>query len=503
MRPTGLRHLWVFPALAVLLAGFSSEKHFPTMTNEFRASGVVEGFFGPPYSFEQRRALFLFTARAGLNTYIYAPKEDPFHRDRWRDPYPAEYLAHFQELATLGADAGVRFVYAIAPGLDYDPAAGDLAVLVQKLDTIRATGVRDFCVLFDDVFGAGAGADPEVQADTVIGVFNALRASDPSTSLCFISQFYEGTAEQLATDSSRLGSLYPDHTSSEAYAAYQRIPLEVPIMWTGPAVFTDRLTVSEAAAFRAFAGRPVLLWDNYPVNDGVVVNDLFLGAYTGREPGLETALDGILVNPMLQPAATEIPLWTVGRALALGNAYDPAKASAEALRLAVNQNRRALRPLHILTSHFQGHPVIGDTPESAELAAAGDAFLGNPSARTRRALTRLFRLYAANHERLARELPRARGNPALFAELDEASQKLALLGEAGLLALDLLKRHERGQPVDTQPFVAKIAEAKAIRWLVGRNQMDPGLAALIAERPPINVDVFGSFFDRVLAEVGG
>jgi hyaluronoglucosaminidase len=502
MRPARLRLLWAFPALAVLLVGFNSEKRLPTMTNGFRASGVVEGFFGTPYSFEQRRALLLFTARAGLDTYIYAPKEDPFHRDRWRDPYPAEYLAHFQELATLGPSVGVRFVYAIAPGLDYDPAAGDLVVLVQKLETIRATGVRDFCVFFDDVFGAAAGANPEVQADAVIGVFNALRASDPSTSLCFISQFYEGTAEQLATDSSRLGSLYPDHTSSEAYAAYQRIPLEVPIMWTGPGVFTDRLTVSEAAAFRAFAGRPVLLWDNYPVNDTLLMNDLFLGAYSGREPGLETALDGIFVNPMLQPEATEIALWTVGRALALGDAYDPATASAEALRLAVNQNRRALRPLQTLASHFQGHPVIGDTPESAELAAAVDAFVADRSARSRRTLTRLFRLYSANHQRLARELRRVRGNPALFVELEEASQKLALLGDAGLLALDLLKRHERGQAVDTQPFVAKVDEAKAIRWLVGKNQMAAGLAALLAERPPHNVDVFGSFFDRVLAEVG-
>src|SRR5512132_1013006 len=111
--------------LAMLLVGVGGEERVTAMSNSFATSGVIEGFFGPPYSFEQRRALFLFTARAGLNTYIYAPKEDPFHRGRWRDPYPAEYLAHFQELATLGADAGVRFVYAIAPGLDYDPAAGD------------------------------------------------------------------------------------------------------------------------------------------------------------------------------------------------------------------------------------------------------------------------------------------------------------------------------------------------------------------------------------------
>jgi hyaluronoglucosaminidase len=495
--------LGLLPALATLLVGFTVPQRFEALPNAFPTSGVVEGFFGPLYSFAQRRELFLFTARAGLNTYIYAPKGDDFHRARWREPYPADHLAHFQELAALGANAGVRFVYAIAPGLDFDPDAGDLAVLVQKLESIRAVGVRDFCVFFDDVFGADAGADPEVQADIVIGVFTALRAADPATSLCFISQFYEGTAEQLATDSSRLAILYPGHTSSAAYAAYQRIPPEVPIMWTGPAVFTDRLTVSEAAAFRAFAGRPVLVWDNYPVNDAVVSNELFLGPYTGREPGLEAALDGILVNPMLQPAATEIPLWTVGRALALGSAYDPAKASAEALRLAVNKSRRALRPLQILASHFAGHPVIGDAPESAELASAVDAFLASRSARSQRALARLFQSYARNHERLARELQRPQANPPLFAELEESSRKLALLGASGALALKLLKDDARGKPVDTTPLRAKLAEARAIRWLVGASQMPSGIAAVIAQKAPANVDVFGRFFDQVLADLEG
>ena len=498
-----MRRCALLPALATLLVGFTAEPRLETLPNPFRTSGIVEGFFGPLYSFEQRRALFLFTARAGMNTYIYAPKGDDFHRARWREPYPADYLAHSQELATLGADAGVRFVYAIAPGLDFDPDAGDLAVLVQKLETIRAVGVRDFCVFFDDVFGAEAGADPEVQADIVSGVFAALRAADPASSLCFISQFYEGTAVQLATDSSRLGSLYPGHTSSEAYAAYQRIPPEVPIMWTGPAVFTDRLTVSEAAAFRALAARPVLVWDNYPVNDAVVANELFLGAYSGREPGLEAALDGILVNPMLQPEATEIPLWTVGRALALGSAYDPAKASAEALRLAVNKSRRALRPLQVLASHFAGHPVIGDGTESAELATAVDAFLARRSPRNRHALTRLFHRYARNHERLALTLPRPQGNQPLFLELEEASRKLALLGEAGVIAVNLLKDDARGKSVDTTALRAKLAEARAIRWLVGANQMPSGIAALIAQKPPANVDLFGRFFDRVLADLDG
>jgi hypothetical protein len=491
--------------LSAVLVSLARAERPPTLTNPFRTSGVVEGFFGPLYSLEARRSLLAFTARAGLNAYIYAPKEDPFHRARWREPYPVDTLAHFQELAALGTELGVRFVYALAPGIDYDPAAGDFAVLVQKLESIRAVGVRDFCIFFDDVFGAGAGADPEVQADIVSGAFAALRERDAGTSLCFISHFYEGTAAELERDGSRLARVYPGLSSSAAYAAYRRIPAEVPIMWTGPAVFTDRMSVEDAAAFREFVGRPVLLWDNYPVNDVALRDELFLGPYEGRGPGLHGPLDGILVNPMLQPEATKIPLWTVGRALALGTGYDPAAAEEEALRLVANRRARGRDPLAVLVSHFQSHPVIGTTGESTELAAAIERFFAARSAPSRHALRALFRRFAANHRRLERHLRASRGgmrgNPALLAELAEASTKLSLLGEAGLLALDLLRRAERGKPVDPASFTAKRAEADAIPWLVGANRMGTALATLIAQRPPRNEDVFAAFFDRVLAEL--
>ncbi|MBI2990565.1 MAG: beta-N-acetylglucosaminidase domain-containing protein, partial [Deltaproteobacteria bacterium] len=50
--------------------------------------GIVEGFFGPPWSMAHRAAIFEFGARRGMNTYLYAPKDDPYHRERWKEPYP-------------------------------------------------------------------------------------------------------------------------------------------------------------------------------------------------------------------------------------------------------------------------------------------------------------------------------------------------------------------------------------------------------------------------------
>ncbi|MDX2169204.1 MAG: beta-N-acetylglucosaminidase domain-containing protein, partial [Deltaproteobacteria bacterium] len=78
--------------------------------------GVIEGFYGPPYAFAARLDLVRFLPRAGLDTYVFAPKLDPYHRSRWREPYPAEWMAHFGELARAAEQSHVRFVYALSPG---------------------------------------------------------------------------------------------------------------------------------------------------------------------------------------------------------------------------------------------------------------------------------------------------------------------------------------------------------------------------------------------------
>ncbi|MHB1307409.1 MAG: beta-N-acetylglucosaminidase domain-containing protein, partial [Limisphaerales bacterium] len=43
-------------------------------------SGVVEGFYGRPWNPSQRRQLFEWLRIAGLNAYLYAPKDDIKHR---------------------------------------------------------------------------------------------------------------------------------------------------------------------------------------------------------------------------------------------------------------------------------------------------------------------------------------------------------------------------------------------------------------------------------------
>jgi hyaluronoglucosaminidase len=458
-----------------------------------KVRGVIEGFYGPPYTFEQRREMVRFLPRAGLNTYVYAPKLDPLHREQWRDPYPAAFLDHFRELTAIGAQLGVRFVYSLAPGQSFDPAAGDTARVEEKLGSLFDAGVLDFCLLFDDIAADGPAAEPDVQVDLANATLAFLRGLDAATTLCFIGNYYNGTAQELATDSSPFELLYPT-SSSPYYEAYRRMDAEIPILWTGPRVFSDRITLEEARRFRDFVGRPVLVWDNYPVNDVLLQNELFLAPYRGRDPGLQDALEGILLNPMLQPEASKIALWTAGRSFALGDDYDPDLAVRQALAV-VGGGSEALAAL---AEHFRSHPLIGHEPEAPQLAAAMDDFLAGGSTASRERLVALLDELADVDRRLDEEL----GNRALAAELAEPARKLSLSAQAALLAVDLLARARGGTPVSTDELRSMLTEIAAIPWLVGANTFfAPAGATFFGERPATEADVFGRFFSRVLQEI--
>jgi hyaluronoglucosaminidase len=263
----------------------------------------------------------------------------------------------------------------------------------------------------------------------------------------------------------------------------------VPILWTGPRVFS-RLTVADTADYRAFAGRPVVIWDNFPVNDIVLSHELFLSPYRDREAGLTRVADGVLLNLMLQPEASKIALHTAGRFFAAGARYDPETALAQALA-AVAGNAAGGRVLARLAEQFRSHPLIGHVQESPRLAAAIATFLATRSAADEAALRALFAELVPIEDDLAREVP----NQALIAELAAPAHKLSLLAEAGLLALDRLDQQARGEPADDGDLCATLRTARAITWLVGANSpIGPPLDQYLSGQDAERADVFGDFF---------
>src|SRR5690606_9542412 len=291
-----------------------------------RHRGSVEGFYGSPWTTEERLDLLAFHGRFKLNTYVYAPKDDPYHRDRWREPYPADRLAELQRLVEAADANHVRFTFAVSPGVSICYSdAGDREALVAKLRAVHELGVRSFSIALDDIDpetwhceadraaygGPSTAAAARAQADLLNHVQEAFVDASPGVEpLQMVPTDYRGT----------------DDTPYRQVLREELDP-RVEVMWTGRFVVPEEITVDDAAAAAATYGRPVFVWDNTPVNDYPTTEGrLVLAPYDRREPGLSAHVTGIVLNPMNQAAASTAQL--VGAADFTWNdeAYDPARA---------------------------------------------------------------------------------------------------------------------------------------------------------------------------------
>ena len=118
----------------------------------FAVRGVIEGFYGNPWTREQRLELVEFLARHGMNTFVYAPKDDPLVRRAWRQAYTGDDLQRLTELVERCGAHGVDFVYCLSPGLSIrysDPS--DTDALSSKFASVAGLGVRKFGLLLDDI----------------------------------------------------------------------------------------------------------------------------------------------------------------------------------------------------------------------------------------------------------------------------------------------------------------------------------------------------------------
>ncbi|HEY4411857.1 MAG TPA: protein O-GlcNAcase [Gaiellaceae bacterium] len=272
-----------------------------------RIRGVIEGFYGPPWTHEQRLDLIGFCGAEGLNTWVHAPKDDPYHRARWRDPYPDDEVARLAELVAEARRHDIDFAYAIAPGLDLDYAdPGELETLLAKLDQLHNAGVHSFQLLWDDI-ESRAGAEQAAFTNRVARELGSLV-------VCPVG--YAGTG---------------DSEYRRAFAP--ALDEDLVVYWTGPEVVSLAIAREELdAAVRRFADHELLLWDNYPVND-FSPDTLFLGPLRGRDARLAGAqCAGIVANGMLQAVPSKLAIATLADWARDPSAYDPLASFERALR---------------------------------------------------------------------------------------------------------------------------------------------------------------------------
>ncbi|CAN9509923.1 unnamed protein product [Ophioblennius macclurei] len=252
--------------------------------------GVVEGFYGRPWTMEQRTQLFRREQKWGLNTYLYAPKDDYKHRMYWRDLYSAEEAEQLIALISAAKQHEVEFIYAISPGLDITFSnPGEVAALKRKLDQVKEFGCSSFSLLFDDIEAEMCPADrrafssfAHAQSAVTNEVYRHL--GEPPTFLFCPTDYCAHFCTPSVSGSSYL------HTVGE-----QLLP-GIDILWTGPKVVSHKISVESIKEVSAVLKRPPVIWDNIHAND-YDPQRLFLGPYKDRPTDLIPRLRGVLTNP--------------------------------------------------------------------------------------------------------------------------------------------------------------------------------------------------------------
>lgn len=357
-------------------------------------SGVIEGFYGTPWTEAERLDMIAFCGDHGLTAYVYAPKDDPYHREKWREPYPAAELSDLARLVAAADAHHVRFVFAVSPGLDLhlgNGEAADRAAMLAKFEALYALGVRDFAVFFDDIQNRdGAG-----QAAFLRAVDGELRARHPDVHpLLTVPTEYGYDVMQDGTGAPT------DYT--RAFAAGLR-GSGIIVLYTGDGVARRGLTAERlAAAARLYDGSPLGLWWNYPVND-YEEPKLALGP---MEPLPLTGVPAMFFNPMKYERLSKIALAT-GADLV----RDPAHYDAETAwqRAIQNQYGTADRPI-ARASKAPARPS-SDVAAPSDLAAAMQTFADHS--------THLENHWADIGRDDAPELRHAIGN--LFAAMDQGA----------------------------------------------------------------------------------
>ncbi|MBN3295856.1 OGA GlcNAcase, partial [Amia calva] len=253
-------------------------------------SGVVEGFYGRPWTMEQRKELFRRLQKWGLNTYLYAPKDDYKHRMFWREMYSVEEAEQLMTLISAAKEYGIEFIYAISPGLDITFSnQKEVSTLKRKLDQVSQFGCKSFALLFDDIDHNMCPADKEVfssfahaQVSITNEIFQYL--GEPETFL-FCPTEYCGTF------------CYPNVGQSPYLRTVgEKLLPGIEVLWTGPKVVSKDIPVESIEEVSKILKRAPVIWDNIHAND-YDQKRLFLGPYKGRSTELIPRLKGVLTNP--------------------------------------------------------------------------------------------------------------------------------------------------------------------------------------------------------------
>jgi hyaluronoglucosaminidase len=259
--------------------------------------GVIEGFFGKPWSWESRMTGAKFLRACGYQFYIYAPKSESFLRRQWRDPIPLERLQQLSQLSARCRQSGIGFGIGLTPFeiyRNYD--AGAQTSLRAKVAQIDRIGVNILCILFDDMRGDIEGL-AAIQARVISDICDWSRAAS-----FIVCPTYYSYDHRLARE---FGSPPKGYLRDLGRVVDPRVDF----FWTGEKIISDGYSAAHLAEVAADIGRKPFIWDNFIANDSKTrTNLLFLDPAAGAWNLPADGAAGVAINPMNQAYLSRIAL---------------------------------------------------------------------------------------------------------------------------------------------------------------------------------------------------
>ena len=284
--------------------------------------GIIEGFYGRPWTWGARTGYVPFMRRHGFKTYIYAPKADAYMRRRWRDPMPQLLESRLAKLSAELHNAGCEFGIGFSPYEIYLSPFGteaklQLAARIQAFDRIKTDIL---CILMDDMKGDVSGL-----AVRQIEILNFISANTKAKKMIFCPTYY--------SDDPVLEKLYGKMPEDYFLLLNSELDKKISVFWTGNLVCSKEFAPDYLQSVSMRLGRKPVIWDNYPVNDGPRMSPfLHLRAFSGRPAGMGAAIEAHIANPMNQAALSKIVLATLAECYGRGQRYDADAAFRRAAR---------------------------------------------------------------------------------------------------------------------------------------------------------------------------
>ncbi len=328
----------------------------------FKIRGVIEGFYGKPWSHQQRiKGLKLF-AEFNLNTYILAPKDDPWQRFDWRTPFSEEFLEKTKELVDLAKSLKIDLNVCVSPGLTICYSSNeDLEALLVRFRQLSQIGVNRFGLLLDDIPDELQFAVDKERFDSIASAHAYLANS-----------VHAKIAAEFKKGSLFVCPLQYHGRGNEPYITElgQKLDNEIDLMWTGRQICSEYLDVYDAIKFKEGTSKQPFYWDNFPVNDVAMIYQLHVGPIEKREAHLGKYAVGLVANPMEHFEASLIPIATIADYLNDPMGYQPEQSWEKALNriLPIEKDRLAIR--HLFRNCLESCLAVNPAPEFNSMLGA-------------------------------------------------------------------------------------------------------------------------------------